>query len=271
MRSDDSNRSCYTANLRGITEIWMEFRAAERRVCCLILVRSRTREAFIVSNPLVELVRRYESNPLLRGLVQLVPGASALETTILNTVAQIEADRLRTFFDELGAGRVPLNDRMIETEDFLHAFFATSNAARRTRQREKIRYLARLLRSTFGRPTPPIIDEYEELLSIVEELSFRELHILSLLDQAEEQTSFSGKEDDLGRANLLWPHFEASVEAKLQISPEELAPVLMRLQRSGCYVEITGGYWDYTGGRGHLTRLYRRLVEAAGKFGVVAT
>lgn len=213
----------------------------------------------------MELARRFEGQPLIRGLIQLLPGGSAIETTILATVARIEAERLRTFFDELSAGRVRLTPDVVESEDFLHAYFATTSAARRTRRRAKVRYLARLLAGSFGPGAAESIDEYEELLGIVEELSFRELTLLGLLAEAERATTLGAADNDLQRANKYWPQFEVLAKTTLDLEPGSLAPMLVRLQRSGCYAEITGAYWDYTGGRGHLTQLYRRLVRAAGE------
>ena len=215
---------------------------------------------------LAGLLQRYQRQPVLRALVQLVPLGigSAADTGLATALARIEEERLRTFFDELEAGRVELTPEVAESEEFLHAFLATTAAARRTRRREKIRYLARLRRSTFSDTPPQSGDEYEELLSIVEDLSARELQVLALLAQAERETLFQGDENDLQRAYKVWPTFETRVQEKLGINPEELAPMLVRLQRSGCYVEFTGGYWNYTGGRGHISALYRRLEQLAG-------
>jgi hypothetical protein len=215
---------------------------------------------------LPELFERYERQPILRALVQLIPfgAGSAVDTGLAVAAARHEEERLRTFFDELGKGKIELTVDVAKSEDFVHAFLATTTAARRTRQREKIRYLARLLRSTFSAEPPRSSDEYEEMLSIVEELSARELEILALLGSAERETRFRGDENDLQRANAIWPRFEILVREHLRLSPEEMEPMLVRLQRSGCYVEITGGYWDYKGGRGHLSSLYRRLEQLAG-------
>lgn len=217
---------------------------------------------------LTSLAERYERQPLLRALVQLVPMGigSAADIWLVTALARIDEERLRTFFDELQAERIELTPEIAESEEFLHAFLATTAAARRTRRREKIRYLARVLRSACSEMPRGLGDEYEEILTIVEDLSTRELQILALLAQAERETQFRGDENDLERANTIWPTFETRVHSRLGIGPEELAPMLVRLQRSGCYIEFTGGYWNYTGGRGHVSALYLRLEQLAGQF-----
>jgi len=213
-----------------------------------------------------KLLKSYEQQPVIRGLIQLVPLGigSAIDTGVAVAFARYEENRLRTFFNELAVGHIELTPEIAESEDFLHAFLATTAAARRTRRDEKIQYLARLLRSTFSESPPQSMDEYEEILSIIEDFSFRELQILALLAKVERETLFQGGENDLQRANAIWPKFEALVQQHLGIDSEKLAPMLVRLQRSGCYIEITGAYWDYTGGRGYLSSLYRRLENLAG-------
>jgi hypothetical protein len=95
------------------------------------------------------LVERYERQPIIRGLVQLVPFGigSALDTALAVKFQEYRTDRLREFFDELGTGEVPLTPDLIESDDFLHCYFATVGAVVKSYRKEKVRYLARLLRS----------------------------------------------------------------------------------------------------------------------------
>lgn len=227
------------------------------------------REAMSDPNAYVaRLLERYEHQPILRGLVQLIPlniGA-AYESALLTKLNEYRAERLRTFFDELESGRIELSRDVIESEDFLHSYFATLRAVLSTRRRQKIRYLARLMKSAFSADRFESVDQYEELLAIVDDLSFRELVALSILAECETATPQEAIENELQRANKLWPAFEKKVADRLGISATDLSPLLTRLQRSGCYAEITGGYYDYTGGRGRLTSLYYAIAKLAGNF-----
>ena len=221
---------------------------------------------------LAELADRYKDRPLVRGLVQLIPAGigSAVETALLTKLANYRAGRLRVFFDELAEGKLSLTPDIIESEDFLHAFDATTRAVLRARRTEKVKLLARLLKSSFRDEGPASIDEYEELLAILDDLSFREIKVLAILARHERDTAFRPEDNDLQRANKAWPGFETEVQARLGISPEQLAPVLVRIQRSGCFAEITGGYWGYVGGRGRLTGLFQRLQDVVGDLDDVA-
>jgi hypothetical protein len=115
------------------------------------------------------------------------------------------------------------------------------------------------------------VDEYEELLTIINELSYRELGVLSLLARHERATPRKEGENDLQRVGRFWPAFASEAEKFFGVSVAMLQSILVRLQRSGCYEEFTGAFYDYTGGRGHLTSLYFKIEQIAGDIADVAS
>ncbi len=210
------------------------------------------------------LVKRYERSAVVRALVQLIPLSigAAVDTAVLTRVQAIRADRARVFFDELAKGEKELRPELLENDEFLHCYFATAAAVLRTQRTEKIQALARLLRSTTeGRLT--VVDEFEEFLSILAELSYRELSVLATLDGYESRHPLQEEENDLQRANRFWNAFVQQVVQEFSIQPNEVDSILTRLNRSGCYETFTGGYFDYTGGKGKITPLFHRLKELA--------
>lgn len=217
------------------------------------------------SESATQLLVRYEHQPVLRGLVQLIPfgiGAT-IESALLAQLNRYREQQLQIFFDELGSGSVPLTEELTHDNDFLHCYFATLRAVLRSRRHEKIKFLARLLRGSFdGRVSD--VDEYEELIGLTDELSLRELTILAILSENEKANPIRESENELQRASRFWPGFVADVESKLGLDEELLRALLVRLQRSGCYEEFTGSYLSYTGGKGRATDLYLRLTRAAG-------
>jgi hypothetical protein len=213
------------------------------------------------------LVKRYERSAVLRALVQFVPFSvgSAADTALMTRVATIRADRTRVFFDELANDEKPLHPELLENNEFLHCYFATSAAALRTQRNEKIQSLARLLRSSTEDGKIATVDEYEEFLNILTELSQRELSVLVMLDQYETRYPLQADENDLQRANRFWDAFVQQISQDFSIELREVDSVLTRLNRSGCYETFTGGFFDYTGGKGKITPLFHRLKELAFK------
>lgn len=216
---------------------------------------------------LARLVARYERQPILRGLVQLVPfgAGSAIDLALLTHFSNLREERLREFFDELAAGEVALTEEAVRSDSFLHCYFATIKAAVNSRRREKIRALGRMLTRSVIQNGIREPDIYEECLSILEELSERELRILSILDARSTAHPHREDQNPLQHAAQFWDSFVADACAELGIVPDELGAMLTRLARTGLYAPIVGSYWDYKG-EGRLTPLFHRLKELVGEF-----
>jgi hypothetical protein len=211
------------------------------------------------------LTQRYEKSAIVRALVQLIPLSigSAIDTAVLTKVQSIRADRMREFFDELARGEQELNPELLENNDFLHCFFATSEAALKTQREEKIRAFARLLCASTIQGKFSDIDEYEEFLAILDDLSNRELAVLILLDSYESIYQKNEEENDFQRANRFWQEFCHQLVTEFGIPDNEINAILTRLNRSGCYETFTGTYWDNTGGKGKITPTFHRIKTLA--------
>jgi hypothetical protein len=224
---------------------------------------------FLIMNTktIERLANRYAKDPIIRGLVQLIPMGigSAADVALVTILENIREDRAREFFDELEKGAVQLTPEIIKKEDFLHAYFSTARAALNSRRREKIRYFARLLTSSISSSKISTIDEYEECLSILDELSFRELGILVVLSRYEKEYSHEAGESGSDRSVRFWDQFSSEVCSRFSIPPGELSSIITRLNGTGLYVTFTGyssvaeKSLSYTGRIGELTPLYRKF------------
>lgn len=139
--------------------------------------------------------------------------------TLLNARAEeIAEERTKEFFDELSEGSLELTKEIIQSEDFIHCWVITAKVAVNTRRREKIRLFARLLKSSFLSDTSVTTDEYEEYLSILDELSYRELLVLSILERYEREFPPSENENELQKANQFWGEFVSGVKQELDLT-----------------------------------------------------
>jgi hypothetical protein len=204
-----------------------------------------------------ELVRLYGDSPIMRALAELLPGGGALNELMAHRAAEIDRERLKTLLDEIAAGARPLTQETIASEDFLHCFFATIRASRLTRQRQKIRLLGRLLTASFDPTAPPAVDRFERYLGILDEMTFEEIQLLSIVSKHEKAADPEG--NPVQRTNRYWSALKAEASASLGLPEASIEPLLTRLSRTGLYQPITGAYLDYEGGRGMLTPLYEEL------------
>ncbi|MBN8778865.1 MULTISPECIES: hypothetical protein [unclassified Thiobacillus] len=208
------------------------------------------------------LLARYEGNRVIRGLIQLIPFGigGAIDVVLARTLTTIREQRSRAFFDELAKGTTQIDPAELESEDFLHCYFATARYALNSRHREKIRMFARLLKSSVSPNGPRDVDEYEIFLEILDELNYRELQALTILDSYSSQP-WNPDQNDLQWTNTFWDDFSARLTTDLNIPQEEIRDFMNRISRTGCYEMFTGTYLDYTGGKGKLTPRYRRLKQ----------
>jgi hypothetical protein len=213
-----------------------------------------------MANPTENLLARYEDNRVVRGLVQLIPFGvgGALDVVITKTLSNIREERSRAFFDELTKTSKPLEPTVLESEDFLHCYFSTVRYALNSRRREKIQMFARLLKASLGESGPRDVDEYQEFLVILDDLTFRELQALTIMDAFSDRPR-TPDQNDLQWTNTFWDEFEDRIVQELGVPDDEVRDFLSRISRTACYEVFTGGYFDYTGGKGKLTPTYRRL------------
>lgn len=211
------------------------------------------------------LEEKYRAHPILRGLLQLLPCGvgGALDTAIANQLQKMREERLEALFQELQEGERNLTPDLVQSEDFLQAYFATASAALRTQRREKIAWFGRLLLAATGaNPGINMADEHEDYLKILDELTYRELGVLATLAQFEAQypdpiTPGGGDVAGVGR---YWEQFTEVVCQKFSIRREELHAIMARLNRTGMY-ETLIAFMGGSTGTGKLTATYYRLAK----------
>jgi hypothetical protein len=226
---------------------------------------------------LARLSEAYSASASVPTLIQLSalinPWMNVVAAPIAPLIARIREERRHAFFDELAKGQLDLTQEQIESEDFLHAYFATTAAAFNTRQREKIRWFARLLMAGVG-ATPQIRfeNEYEDFLRILDETTYRELGVLVVLEELEVAYPLEAEELKDGqahrvylRAHRIWNpgygDFERVACSRVGLVPSELQAILVRLNRTGLYRQVYAMVSAYTGNLGTLTPMYYRLAR----------
>ena len=181
-----------------------------------------------------------------------------MDVVLVGTIEKIRMERTQVYFDELASGDLVVNPSLLESEDFLHCYALTTRLALNSRRREKIRMFARLLKNSIKATGNVDVDEHEDFANVLDDLSYREIQALNLLDE------YSGvpKEDDqneLQWINIFWEEFETRLCIQLNIPEAQVPDFMNRIARTGCYEMLTGTYWDYTGGKGKLTPTYRHF------------
>jgi hypothetical protein len=207
------------------------------------------------------LLKRYDTSPVLKALVRLVPFGigSAADSLVMTQFSNLKADRARAFFDKLASSEISLAPELLDSNEFIHCFTSTMSAALRAHRVEKVEAFAALMNSASRDGSFNNVEDFEDYLKILDELAYREFEVLQLLERYEASTPLGEHDTPVSRANKYWTAFKQEVVSTYGIPEDEFGAFLSRLARTGCYELIVGTYLDYVGGLGYTTPKFRRL------------
>ena len=213
-----------------------------------------------------ELIEIYD-NPVVRFLIQLLPGGlgSGVDTLVMRQIADYRKRRLKEFFDELSTGAKLLTEELVRSDDFLHCYFATTSAVLRSRRKEKIRWLARLLSSAVDSSlVNGTSDDYDYILKILDELTFEEIKILLRIREREiEARGGAWHAVAAPRVNKFWTNLRDELASELGISGADVDQRLIRTERTGCISLSRAGAMEVAPQYAATTSTFDQLVQLA--------
>lgn len=218
----------------------------------------------LVGEIALETVEAYRRSPVLRMLVALHPALAVADAGIMASYAYFQNRRLQVFADEFTTLGLTISEEDAMRQEFFDAYTSTAQRVLMESRDAKIRLFARLFGEFVNSGCAAPIDRYEEHLAVLDEISEREFKVLLLLQRHELKCPQKAGENRLQRTRRFWTDFESDAKEELGISSDNLQAVLTRLTRTGMYQEITGGYFDYGGGRGYLTPALADFLDGLG-------
>lgn len=241
------------------------------------------KEEKILSDKLLKII---EGDNVLKALVDAVlismgfPLASLFTTGIKGILSYMIQGRIETFFTQLKENPGKISEQSVQSQEFVHKFIITYNAVCRMNSQDKIKLLANLLAN--GADSEEIsVDEFEEVLAILEGLSNREIAVLVKFEELynktpEKREAITAPRVSVGGKPLVSQDSSASsvdeqkykdfeeelhdyLERTLSIKKEYIKGFLIRLSRSGLYEQFV--YMDGYSGAGKLTPEYFKIKE----------
>lgn len=199
--------------------------------------------------------------PYLKALCQSNPITAATEAYISSSLEEELKRKTKIFFEELSAGHLSIDKDSLSKNDLLWKIEIACRAIRRTKREEKIKIFAHLILGAEDKGAVQDTDEFEYYLTIVDELNYRELKLLEVLDgyyQVLKKKDFSTDKELQNEVSNNWATFLNEATEKLSISQFEVENMLQRLASKGCY-EPFGGFGSTIGGI--LTHTFDRIRE----------
>jgi hypothetical protein len=212
---------------------------------------------------LLELHDIYEQSPLLKGLIQLIPYAGIPEALVSAYANRLRNKKLRTFFKQLNDGEFELTEEMISSDDFLNAYFSTVNYVLRSRSDFKFKAFAEILKCLGAEEING--NEHEDYSKIFDDLTEREFVVLAIKHDFE--LSYKNVHPELNplqRTAVYWEQYKITVFKRINITENELQSMLIRIQRTGCYLKFTGYFDESTDQVGDTTEIFSILKKIIG-------
>lgn len=209
---------------------------------------------------------KYTDSAAIRALIAILPIAfqsdipnaallaPVVDTTLVTLFQQHRIHRQKLLHDKLNDGSVVLEEDAIKNDAFIHSYLQTVQYVDRARTDKKVERFAQILKSLYRDDIN--IDQFEYYSKVLDEITDLEFALLLI------KLSFEDHEylRDVGKVSReKWEEFTNSACTQLQITPDSLSDLLVRLQGSGCYI-IRSTY----GGPptiGNTTNLFRELVK----------
>lgn len=143
----------------------------------------------------------------------------------------------------------------------------TIEVIKRLAKNDKIKYIANLFKNTFfTKNTIVDVDEYEEMLRNLDDLSYREITLLGLLVQCEKDFNPNHNRSSLELPRKVFERFIVIAQEKMQLDKNKTISIVSGMTRTGFCREITGSYstygdLSYVGGIFYPTKLVDELIE----------
>lgn len=179
----------------------------------------------------------YLDRPEWHLVMGCIPLATPFHSALLAGLRSEENKKFKLLYQQLSNGEIYLTEELINNNEFIYAFNATTRAVLATSNHDKIKYISELFKNYCDSKESVSFEDHEEWLSILNELSCRELQILVAL------TEYSNQITTAEEIKSLYVH----ISEKLKIEYNEIEGRLFRLQRTGLCVNqggFDGGFFE---------------------------
>lgn len=187
-------------------------------------------------DPFIEKLQlAYENDHTVKFLIKSTPLTDFFHELISERVKEIRYQRTKLFFDELNEDNADLSTSTIESEDFLYYFMQSFKYAIGSRREEKVKIFARLLKSGVEHGLSNHFDQFEEYSRNIDQLSYREIMILSEVANIESAHSPrpSHHDDYVGWLNSYQNEVLANINERFSIPKDEIPSILESISKSG--------------------------------------
>lgn len=207
------------------------------------------------------------NNPVTQILVSGVSSIPVMGDIVVNTIGNAIEVHQRIKIQELLELILldgTITENMINNVDVIMEFARLVDVVNKLRTNQKIEYLANLFKNTI-KENEKEFDEYEEFLQKMNDLSYRELELLFLLeDSLQKNTIQTTNSDEVGngfKPEMVWKCFLENVKDKIGLDDGVATSLVSGTMRSGFVQHISISYPGTSQTVFITTPYFRRFLE----------
>ncbi len=140
-------------------------------------------------------------------------------------------------------------------------FSRTLEAIDRLATNDKIEYFAKLLGKGYFLGDKINNNDFQEHYNSLNLLSYKQIKLLLLLREYEQLHPDDSFKNKLQKANVFWNEFLTRASEMFELESDEIKDMLAMASLSGFCREITGAYFDYSGGVFYTTKTFDKLAR----------
>lgn len=214
-----------------------------------------------------------KNNPVVKAtilsLLKAVPMiGELLDGTIDAALTRFQESKRAELLDIILSDSENITTEMVNDVEFIINFAKTLDAVNRLGSNDKVKYFANVIKNGYFESEKIDNSEFEEYLFALSTLSYRQINILIDLYVHEKNNvkEYNGK-DETQKDNKLagrfkpWKDFVDNVTTKYLITAEDVVSILSSISKTGFCNEITGTYFDYSGGVFYITNSCKRFIK----------
>ncbi len=204
----------------------------------------------------------YSQRTVLRAVVNAIPWVGGSLDVVLSSggqkiIEQRVCEIITRLKDDLELVKeVAIDREFLDTEAFFDLFRKALEASIKTRDDEKIKLYARILRNSLFKSVINK-DAAEDYLSVLAELSSKELAVAKVIYDMQKD----GPQKDENELQMAERSGWKNLASRAGLQEDEQDFILKRLERTGLIKEITSGYWDYAGGVYVITKAFHSMMD----------
>ncbi len=220
-----------------------------------------------IKNALEKAAEIYSQSALLRAEICGIPFIGSSIDAFFGTRGQnIIQRRIFHFINKLKSEIAKLEEKKVDkeyiiSEEFFDLMFRAFEYTGRTRDDSKIELYAKILRGAVNIDNRNEYDP-EEYLEVIKELTPFELKVAKAIFEQQASKDWTDAEiSTMGEVGWARSKGWDKLSDTCEVSQEELRFLLIRIERTGLIKEITGSYYDYSGGVYVITDMFRKIMK----------